>query len=334
MNESFGTRLRRERERKQISLASIAASTKIAIALLEGLEDNNVMHWPCGIFRRAYIRSYAQAVGLDADTTVREFLELYPDPLEAEAPLQTVTEETAARSTNGARFRDDLGRSLTESANWVMRRLRPAASFVVPATERREPDSAPTERPPANDVPPPAAVAAAIDAVPTSPASISAAVQPALPDIAAAANLCTELAQVIEPEDVRHLLQRLAELLGAVGVVVWLSDRTGQKLTPAMTYGYPESVIARISNVQRTAQNPTAAAFRSAQPEIVTGTGTANGAIAIPLVTPGGCAGVLAAEIRHGGEQSEWVPALARIFAAQLAMLIALPAAEARRAHA
>jgi GAF domain-containing protein len=157
---------------------------------------------------------------------------------------------------------------------------------------------------------------------------------PKVPDIAAAANLCTELARVIEPDEVQPLLQRLADLLGASGVVVWLSDRTGQKLTPAMTYGYPESVIARIANVQRTAQNATAAAFRSAQPEIVTGTGTGNGAIAIPLVTPDGCAGVLAAEIRHGGEQSEWVPAFARIFAAQLAMLIAPPSAEAQRAHA
>jgi GAF domain-containing protein len=155
-----------------------------------------------------------------------------------------------------------------------------------------------------------------------------------MPDFSAAANLCTELARVIEPDDVPPLLQRLADLLDAVGVVVWLSDRTGQKLTPAMACGYPDSMVARISNVQRTAQNATAAAFRSAQPEIVTATDAANGAIAIPLMTPTGCAGVLAAEIKHGGEQSEWVSAVARIFAAQLGMLIATPSAEVRRAHA
>jgi hypothetical protein len=328
MNESFGTRLRRERERKQIPLASIAASTKIAIALLEGLEDDNVTHWPSGIFRRAYIRSYAQAIGLDIDATVREFLERYPDPLDVEAALQAVPEEGTGRSTNGSRFRAEAFavRSLTDSANWLMRRLKPPSKAAGPAADFPEPP-------------------ARIDDGPISPA-VATATQPVIPDpvfttapqrgpdIAAAANLCTELAQVIEPDEVQHLLQRLADLLGAVGIVVWLIDRTGQKLTPAMTYGYPESVIARIANVQRSAQNATAAAFRSAQPEIVAGTGTGNGAIAIPLVTPDGCAGVLAAEIRYGGEKSEWVPAFARIFAAQLAMLIAPASAEARRAHA
>ena len=35
---SFGSRLRYERERRQIALKSIAESTKISVALLEGLE--------------------------------------------------------------------------------------------------------------------------------------------------------------------------------------------------------------------------------------------------------------------------------------------------------
>src|SRR2546421_12006487 len=81
MPESFGARLRRQREQQQIALASIAAQTKINFSLLEGLERDDVSHWPAGIFRRAFIRGYAQAIGLDADAVVREFLELYPDPV-------------------------------------------------------------------------------------------------------------------------------------------------------------------------------------------------------------------------------------------------------------
>src|SRR5688572_6313438 len=84
MSHSFGSRLRYERERRQIALKSIAESTKIGITLLEGLERDDVSRWPSGIFRKSFIRSYADAVGLDAEDIVREFVERHPDPLEVE----------------------------------------------------------------------------------------------------------------------------------------------------------------------------------------------------------------------------------------------------------
>ena len=82
--DSFGGRLRHERERRQIALKSIAESTKISIALLEGLERDDVSRWPSGIFRKSFVRSYAEAIGVNADATVREFIERYPDPLEVD----------------------------------------------------------------------------------------------------------------------------------------------------------------------------------------------------------------------------------------------------------
>jgi cytoskeletal protein RodZ len=82
--DSFGGRLRHERERRQIALKSIAESTKINITLLEGLERDDVSRWPSGIFRKSFIRSYAEAIGVNVDATVREFVERYPDPLEVE----------------------------------------------------------------------------------------------------------------------------------------------------------------------------------------------------------------------------------------------------------
>jgi transcriptional regulator with XRE-family HTH domain len=82
--DSLGSRLRYERERRQISLKSIAESTKIGMTLLEGLERDDVSRWPSGIFRRSFIRSYAEAIGLRPDSVVREFVELYPDPLETQ----------------------------------------------------------------------------------------------------------------------------------------------------------------------------------------------------------------------------------------------------------
>jgi transcriptional regulator with XRE-family HTH domain len=82
-NDSFGGRLRHERERRQIALRSIAESTKIGIALLDGLEGGDVSRWPSGIYRKSFVRAYAQAIGVDPEPVVREFTELYPDPQDA-----------------------------------------------------------------------------------------------------------------------------------------------------------------------------------------------------------------------------------------------------------
>jgi transcriptional regulator with XRE-family HTH domain len=79
---TFGARLRHERERRKISIASIAENTKILGALLEGLENDDVSRWPTGFYRRAFIRAYANSIGLDPEPVVREFGERFPDPEE------------------------------------------------------------------------------------------------------------------------------------------------------------------------------------------------------------------------------------------------------------
>lgn len=80
-DELLGRRLRAERERRRITLESIATNTKISIGLLRALERDDLARWPTGIFRRSFVRTYAEAVGLDPDDTLREFLECHPDPL-------------------------------------------------------------------------------------------------------------------------------------------------------------------------------------------------------------------------------------------------------------
>ena len=74
-------RLRRERERRQIALSSISANTKISVSLFEALERGDVSRWPSGIYRRSFIRAYANAIGLDPEATAKEFFEQFPDPL-------------------------------------------------------------------------------------------------------------------------------------------------------------------------------------------------------------------------------------------------------------
>jgi len=76
--ETFGPRLRSERERRGISLETIASVTKVGAELWEGLERNDFSRWPTGIFARAFVRDYALAVGLDPDEVIDEFCRLFP----------------------------------------------------------------------------------------------------------------------------------------------------------------------------------------------------------------------------------------------------------------
>ena len=76
--DTFGPRLRRERERRGISLETIATLTNVSVELWIGLESNDLSRWPKGIFARAFIRDYARAVGLDANEVVDDFCRLFP----------------------------------------------------------------------------------------------------------------------------------------------------------------------------------------------------------------------------------------------------------------
>jgi hypothetical protein len=104
--QAFGPRLRRERERRQIALSSISANTKISVALFEALEREDVSRWPVGIYRRGFIRAYAQGIGLDADAVVKEFLERFPDPSEPapEKPDSAAASPKAVGGHHGLRL--------------------------------------------------------------------------------------------------------------------------------------------------------------------------------------------------------------------------------------
>jgi len=82
LKPSLCVRLKNERQRRQILLSSISANTKISASIFEALERGDVSRWPSGIFRRSFIRAYAEAIGLDPDAVAREFLAEFPDPLE------------------------------------------------------------------------------------------------------------------------------------------------------------------------------------------------------------------------------------------------------------
>jgi transcriptional regulator with XRE-family HTH domain len=81
--ETFGPRLRLERERRGLTLKQIAHITKIKESQFAELERGDISKWPQGIFRRAHMCAYASAIGLPSEPILSEFLELFP----SEEPL-------------------------------------------------------------------------------------------------------------------------------------------------------------------------------------------------------------------------------------------------------
>ena len=73
-----GSRLRAAREAKQLSAREIAKTTKIPVGALDALEANDVARLPGGIFSRGFVRSYAAAVGLHPEQTLRDFVAQLP----------------------------------------------------------------------------------------------------------------------------------------------------------------------------------------------------------------------------------------------------------------
>jgi hypothetical protein len=142
-------------------------------------------------------------------------------------------------------------------------------------------------------------------------------------DLAAAARLCTDLARVKESGELSGLLGRAAELLDASGIVLWMAGPDGSSLRPAASHGYSDHALGRMKTLPTGSDNAVALAYRTGQLEVVQGARGRSGAVVAPIVTPGGCAGAMAAELRHGAEASPSVQAVATIVAAQLASLVA-----------
>jgi hypothetical protein len=169
-----------------------------------------------------------------------------------------------------------------------------------------------------------------------APRPQTATIRPAGPVLRAASQLCTDLGRVTDLQELKGLIGQAADLMDASGVVVWVSSADGSYVQPALVHGYTPQIVARMSRIQRSADNAAAAAYRTSQMQIVLARpGESNGAVVAPLLAADGCIGALSAEIRSGGETSESVRALAALLAAQLAGVLNIaPAAQERPATA
>ena len=178
---TVGARLREAREKRGISLRQIANTTRISVMSLEALERSDLSRLPGGIFTRAFIRAYAQEVGLDPDRTIQDFI--------AELPP-----ESAAATAHPAAIEDgeklESDRKAVATAMKLIALSLPIAGFVVYYGMHRTPPASPPEAaveapvaaavspesvaPPAASVPgtaPPVPIASTSPPVPAVPAT-------------------------------------------------------------------------------------------------------------------------------------------------------------------
>jgi CHASE3 domain sensor protein len=149
-------------------------------------------------------------------------------------------------------------------------------------------------------------------------------------DLAAVAEVCSHLAQVMDTHALPPLLGRAAAILDSPGIVLWIADPDGRELSPIVTHGYSRRMVLRLGTILREAENATAAALRTSLLQTVDTDAVSNGAIAAPLVTPVGCVGIMSAEVRDHGEKDPAKLAAASIIAAQLATLVGPPSTRAQ----
>ena len=103
--ETFIARLRRHRERNQVSINQIAIATRVKPEMFEAFERNDLGDWPRGLYSRAWIRGYAMAIGLDPIDTVDEFCRLFP---QGDRRSARMVQEVAAIVAHPSEYREDI----------------------------------------------------------------------------------------------------------------------------------------------------------------------------------------------------------------------------------
>jgi cytoskeletal protein RodZ len=70
---TFGERLKRERELREVSFDEVSRATRIAPRFLEALENEQWDKLPGGVFGRGFVRSIARYLGLSEENLLSEY---------------------------------------------------------------------------------------------------------------------------------------------------------------------------------------------------------------------------------------------------------------------
>jgi cytoskeletal protein RodZ len=70
---TFGERLKRERELREVTLQEITSATRIGPRFLDALENEDWEKLPGGVFNRGFVRAIARYLGLDEEAFLAEY---------------------------------------------------------------------------------------------------------------------------------------------------------------------------------------------------------------------------------------------------------------------
>ena len=143
---SFGDGLKREREKKKITLEEVAGSTKISVRMLRALEEEKFDQLPGGIFNKGFVRAYARHLGLDAEQAVADYLAAStPRPRPEDLELRAMAEQKDKERQRQARLSKNMAWGWVATvllliavgfSIWGVRSEREAQSGKTP-TERK-----------------------------------------------------------------------------------------------------------------------------------------------------------------------------------------------------
>ena len=94
--ESIGSFLKRQRERKAMSLAEVSRVTRIPVNALESIESDHFDDLPGDVFAKGFVKAFAQAVGATPNEVVARYTssrrlcgDVVVTPLPTSSPVQS-----------------------------------------------------------------------------------------------------------------------------------------------------------------------------------------------------------------------------------------------------
>jgi cytoskeletal protein RodZ len=70
---TFGERLKRERELREVTMEEITSATRIGPRFLDALENEDWQKLPGGVFNRGFVRAIARYLGLNEEALLGEY---------------------------------------------------------------------------------------------------------------------------------------------------------------------------------------------------------------------------------------------------------------------
>lgn len=132
--------LRRIRMAKGQSLTEISRRTRIGVGYLRKIEEGDWRGLPPGFYARAFVRAYAEAVGVDADVVLGTLADELPSAQAAGAPYPGTSHHGAAHAAESAELIPDarmfLLKQILERHNALVNRQRAAPALAFGPSER------------------------------------------------------------------------------------------------------------------------------------------------------------------------------------------------------